>query len=433
MTGARTGGAELYALLPEIYRTRDDGDLRDYLDAAGGLLDLLRGVLAQQLADASPADPGAQTWTLPYAAELLGVRLVSPDEEGQRLEIANAIRWRQRKGTLAAAHSIAVTLGRFGTPEGAPNAARIQEGFRRVAITPSVAGFAERPAATVDLRRPLATPGTFRDTSRRTPDLRAPSFRLGHAHPGRVLIFHLPFPGFFPPGWDAALKPLPTGVRRIEGVVARGDTTLGPLDGTLELVDCIIDGRLTVRCPEVRLVRSAVKELRVTWTGGAAPAVDAEDCLFDELRAARAPGAAGSALARLVGVTVLSDLRADRYEISDTLLAGEVRAPSAGADPSCFRYSRLPPALSAASAYRCPREEPRFFEVAFGQPACGVLHPGGPAALREGAEDGGELGAYHHRRHAQRERAVLDKLAEALPLGQIAVLIPDSSLADPTP
>ena len=46
-------GRELYALLPTVYRARDeDGHLAGYLDALGALLDRLRATLEQRLADA---------------------------------------------------------------------------------------------------------------------------------------------------------------------------------------------------------------------------------------------------------------------------------------------------------------------------------------------------------------------------------------------
>ncbi|NNK00749.1 MAG: hypothetical protein HKP58_10080, partial [Desulfatitalea sp.] len=42
-----------------------------------------------------------------------------------------------------------------------------------------------------------------------------------------------------------------------------------------------------------------------------------------------------------------------------------------------------------------------------------------------GAEDGGELGAYHHRRYCGRQDAVVEKLKAFLPVGTIPVLIVD--------
>ena len=94
-------GRQLFELLPEVYRSRDTigpearGDLSRYLDACGHLLDLIRRTLDQRLTDIFPdesaAVPPGQTWLLPYIADLLDVRMVSPDEAGRREEVANAV------------------------------------------------------------------------------------------------------------------------------------------------------------------------------------------------------------------------------------------------------------------------------------------------------------------------------------------------------
>ena len=119
MTGdfESTLGAVLYRLLPAIYRERDNGapgrpgDLARVLDAAGLLLDRVRGTLEQRLADAFPDGPddggrAGQDWLLPYFARLFDARLVAPDVAGRRAEVQHAVAWRQRKGTLVCAEQI---------------------------------------------------------------------------------------------------------------------------------------------------------------------------------------------------------------------------------------------------------------------------------------------------------------------------------------
>src|SRR5439155_711940 len=118
------GIGTVYAqLLAAIYRDRDNttpqelGDLGKYLDACGEVLDLLRGTLEQRLADSFPDNPldankrAAQPWLLPYFAQLVDVRLVSPDPAGQRDEVAQAVAWGQRKGTVACIEEIAESVG----------------------------------------------------------------------------------------------------------------------------------------------------------------------------------------------------------------------------------------------------------------------------------------------------------------------------------
>lgn len=105
--------------LPAIYRDEQEAtsgaepvgageDLRSYLEAFGAVLDQIRGTLDARLGDISPLT--CQTWLLPYLADLLNVRLVSPDVAGQREEIARAVRWRQRKGTISVCVEIAETI-----------------------------------------------------------------------------------------------------------------------------------------------------------------------------------------------------------------------------------------------------------------------------------------------------------------------------------
>ena len=69
-------------------------------------------------------------------------------------------------------------------------------------------------------------PGHHDDVSRRTPDLRSPSWKQGHAHPKRVLLFTLPRPGFFPPGWQQGAPvtdpPLSDAGRHLHHVRGRG-------------------------------------------------------------------------------------------------------------------------------------------------------------------------------------------------------------------
>src|SRR4051812_5792350 len=253
-------GHDLYRILPEVYRNRDNGDLKAFLAGCGALLDQVYQTLIQKLADQFPdnpdggllgpdADRPCQDWTLPYFADLLDVRLVSPLATGQRDEISNAIAWRQRKGTLAVIEQISEQIGLIESV--------LHEGWKRVAMTPwigkpllpstaygyladpptNAASLAARhpglPAVTVDFRCPSGAvtttrnnpgaqtatvagverlwrqasyhgapchPGAFQDVSRRTVDFRSSSWDRGHFHPRRILIFSPPFPGFFTEG-----------------------------------------------------------------------------------------------------------------------------------------------------------------------------------------------------------------------------------------
>ncbi|RKG82610.1 hypothetical protein D7W79_02195 [Corallococcus exercitus] len=513
-------GAQLYGLLPEVYRTRDNGDLRDYLGSCGEVLDLVRGVMAQRLADAFPDHPDAQGWTLPYLAELLDVKLLSPAEPEQRRELSQAVSLRQRKGTPGSVAQVAQDVGQYAwdteDPRNEPSEpVYLQEGWRRVAVTPRVgqpllppeslgalplpAGAPARrhpalPAATVDLRYrsrkvalpprgdgssrpPLqenvhgipAAPGHFDDVSRRTPDLRRPSARQGQVHPKRVAVFTLPRVGFFPPGWEFGdtrplpvppessrvlprrrLGPLPpepeSGDYVLENLVLDGENVIvgnRPLvmrncviqgsvyidafDTAHVIEDSIVTGIVTKNLGNELVVRrSALGHLQLE--AGLVDVVGAtvEDSLLGSLES--------TALIALLSVTVLGSMDVARCFANDSLFAGSV-TPHPGVG-NCFRYCRLPEAAlgaytvagQPAEAYACTSEVPRFRATAFGAPGAGVLSSDSGARLLDGAEDGGELGAYRHRRYALRDEAVLARLRESLPAGMSAILVPDERL-----
>ena len=126
-------GKKLYQIVPAVYRSRDTGDLEKYFAACGLPLDQIYATLTQRLADNFPDNPldgslACQDWLLLYFAQLLDVRLVSPLVKGKRDEVANAVRWRQGKGTLRVVEEVAQAIGQLEVV--------IQEGWKRVAMTP---------------------------------------------------------------------------------------------------------------------------------------------------------------------------------------------------------------------------------------------------------------------------------------------------------
>ena len=550
-------GRQLYALLPEVYRSRDNGDLAGLLDGLGHLLGLVRSTLEQRLADSFPDEPlsgrACQPWLLPYFAELVDARLVSPDPSGQRAEVANAIGWRQVKGTVANVEQVAQDVGRFEV--------EVQEGWKRVAVTPRtgwpvspISPAAGRPGSdpfAVD--RPLGTvafglharavqprnaddpaahrflnrnlrwrqanphgapcfPGSYEDPSARIVDLRSPDWRKGHYHPRRLLLYFPPPAGFFQPGavavawtdWDAAAQDLDAQIAALQAagvdllpisggrVIERlkegtrpalfrirkdddvqAERTTEP-DGTvvtrLLLAGQWLEERLDAAVRELRSLgdvvqiqgdvslrgdrtwifeklafrgRIDVTEGRLVLRSSAAgeisagnsdltePVVDAVGSLLGGLTAA--------GLARLEYVTVLDGLGAGRLQASDSILSGTVTVPDA-ADTEvehCVRYSRIDADTANVVTRYCTSSTPLYVELDFddgrrpanfGETGCGVLHPACSRSIRSGAEDGGEMGAFHDRRYSLALEAVSTKLQDFLPLGLDAVLIPDPRL-----
>lgn len=504
-----TSGRQLYALLPELYRTKDqDGQLAAYLDAFGSLLDELRSTLDQRLADCFPdnspydGERSCQSWLIPYFAKLIDARLYAPDAEGQREEVSRGVGWRKSKGTIACIEEIAEAVWRMDI--------EVQEGWRRVAVTPRIgmpmmmlasidnaleleAGSRSQaarhpglPAATTDVRlasqavpartdNPAARqtdiggtiftwrqdnrhgtpvhPGGFDDVSRRTPDVRQGDWRQGHIDVRKVLLFAPPPAGFHAAGsvsiaWasvDAdASRPM-LEHRSEDGVEVYRNVSGKPLliTGSIQLAanttyrfeDLQLNSKVSVPADSrLQLLRVAARNIEVLnpdTSSPLTPVLDAKDSLIKQI--SRVDGAC-----LLECCTVLGAVNAGLLLASDCIFNGALSVAETAR--SCLRYSRVPQArwLAGAQHEACTVLAPVFFSSAYNNPAiersCAVLHPATPDAIRFGAEDGGEMGAFHHRHYCLREQAVADKLMDFLPLGIEPVLIPDMRMAgDPAP
>ena len=66
-------GRHLYALLPEVWRSRDDGDLSALLDGFGDLLTLVRSTLEQRLSEGQKWS--RRQWAESRLAERFGKRV----------------------------------------------------------------------------------------------------------------------------------------------------------------------------------------------------------------------------------------------------------------------------------------------------------------------------------------------------------------------
>lgn len=163
------------------------------------------------------------------------------------------------------------------------------------------------------------------------------------------------------------------------------------------------------RCGEIVLDRSV-------------PGLQIRDSLIDGR--VDAPGAA----VRVQRATLLrGPLDARRLDADDALLCGEVQVSHR--QEGCVRFSYLPPNAVAPRRYRCqpdlgcgpgsapPELRPAFASLRPGDPGYGCLADTCPPEIRRGAEDGGEMGAFHHLRRAQRLDSLRAGLDEHLQLG----------------
>ena len=502
----------LYQIVPAVYRNRDTGDLKKFFEGSGLLLDQFYATLIQRLADNFPdnpvdGSPACQDWLLPYFADLLDVRLVSPTVKGRRDEVANAVRWRQGKGTLRIVEEVAESVGQLEVV--------LHEGWRRVATTPRLntplipatsfgypndvpaqppslaARHPALPAVTVDFRCPSAAvesessvpgsqqstvdgdthvwrqasvhgapcyPGSYEDVSRRTVDFRCGDWRVGHYHPKRVLLYTVPPAGFFQPGLPRvnwAEEPSPAflelidivtegnvttyrnktfGTENFEPVRVRRTVQLGQTGGALSTFHTwrfeglIIENSIQLGAGRIELDTCAVNRLAVQSIDKDEPVVDARNCLFRILRAPRG-------LVRLEYCTVLEDALTEVLQASDCIFLTAIHKDHGSTvppDSGCVRYSRVikDQLVGGMEFTEETDKQPVMYSTVFGERGCGVLHPATPRAIKRGAEDGGEMGAYHQDHLSLLAEAVVDKLADYMPVGLDAVVIPDPRMID---
>jgi hypothetical protein len=156
------------------------------------------------------------------------------------------------------------------------------------------------------------------------------------------------------------------------------------------------------------------------------PAIIATDCLIQTLHVP-------NRLARLVYCTVFNEAIIEQIEASDCIFGGMLydstwrnRPPNGNG----IRYCRHSQESRFGEFVGNTTETLMFYTTEWGKPGCGVLHPASPEAIGNGAEDGGEMGAFHHRGYVLAWQAVTRKLLDYLPVGMNAALIPDRTLPE---
>ena len=530
----------LYKLMPTVYRAKDngdkesEGDLSKLLSVFGGLLDEISANIDQFYADNFPfnstgASAGfnqngqsvaenenlsCQPWLLPYFSDLLDVNLVSPDAKGQSREIANAVRWRQRRGTIVATEEIAQNIGDMEV--------EVQEGWKRVAMTPRIdaplvpeSSFGEQDVdsskpisaakhpglltTTVDFRKySVATKaaqatsethisrfasleagsedvlwiqknrsavplyqGSYQDQSRRTVDVRTPDWKKGHANPRSVLLY-CPVPqGFFSEdmvevSWAGvsnsdAIEILKESIEidgsTVEKITYRARCCEGagnqvhitnkislPQNKVYQFENVVFAKPVDIKKANVSFINCAVKELNITSVGSKAiPAVGAVNSIFEEVYVKQGT-------AQFEYCTVLKETITTEIQASDCIFAGTLRRDKTAAIKKiggCIRYSCVPAADASrlpALMFNCTDKAPLFFTTRFpskdrADKGCGVIHPAAAHQIKFGAENGGEIGAYHQQRYCLRYEAVILKIKENLPVGLKIALIPDETLS----
>ncbi len=116
----------LWSLLPAIYRTQDDGALRELVGRIG-----VQAASVRRSIDTLWANQSIETcddWAIPYIGDLLATRTVAClDARAQRLDVARTIYYRRRAGTVGLLEELASDI--------AGHDARVVEFFRRMGRT----------------------------------------------------------------------------------------------------------------------------------------------------------------------------------------------------------------------------------------------------------------------------------------------------------
>jgi hypothetical protein len=154
--------------------------------------------------------------------------------------------------------------------------------------------------------------------------------------------------------------------------------------------------------------------------------LSAHSCLFDDLQAASATMVIELEYCTVMDLNGGATLRATDCIIIDGAEPPQTTSP-------CLRWSSLPADWDLAPHEHCVHGRPCFLSMDFSKRLYGLLSPASSVSIRSGAEDGGELGAYHDSYWLHRLAGVEEKLRSHIPIGITPVLIPDPSLIDAPP
>ncbi len=139
----------------------------------------------------------------------------------------------------------------------------------------------------------------------------------------------------------------------------------------------------------------------------------------------------------LTGCTVVGKVYSSLLTlVSDSIVWAELSAADDAATPplwsaplwatrkqeGCVRFSYLPAGSIVPRQFKCVEQavgtpQPLFYSLRYGDPAYGKLWPLTDDAIRRGADDGGEMGAFHFVLAPLRETDLRVRMQEYLPVG----------------
>jgi hypothetical protein len=143
---------------------------------------------------------------------------------------------------------------------------------------------------------------------------------------------------------------------------------------------------------------------------------------------ASSAGLGGGALT-LEGCTAVGQVHAQELTlVSNSIVWATARGPNAPGlvadrvQTGCVRFSFLPAKSITPRRFECVEQalasvQPIFASLQYGDPAYGKLWACTDDAVRRGADDGGEMGAFHFMQASPKERDLRLRLQEYLPVG----------------
>jgi hypothetical protein len=142
-------------------------------------------------------------------------------------------------------------------------------------------------------------------------------------------------------------------------------------------------------------------------------------------------GASGGGSLTLQGCTVVGKIHSALFAlVSDSVLWARLGAADSWSAPiladrkqqGCVRFSYLPAGSVVPRQFECVEQGtgislPLFYSLRYGDPGYGKLLPSTDDSIRQGAHDGGEMGAFHFVLAPMRENDLRVRLQEYLPVG----------------
>lgn len=194
-------------------------------------------------------------------------------------------------------------------------------------------------------------------------------------------------------------------------------------------VTAAVNSRLEVRSSQTQVVleHCILPALRVGQDG---VRVHLRNCIIDAgakdkfaLSNLIPDGPAGSW--RLENCTIIGEVAIDSLELASNCIFLSQSVSVRRRQEGCVRFSWLPAHARTPRRYGCLTDaegeksgvRPQFTSLRFGAPAYGQLSRRCPTAIRTGADDGAEMGAFHDLFQPQREAHLRARFAENLRFG----------------